>query len=232
MDANLLDIAVLAVLLFSGLFAMMRGFVQETLSIAGWIGAGLVALYGLPQARPIAAKYISSPTMADVAAGAALFLGTLVILSIITHFIAKQVRGSMLGHLDRSLGFGFGLARGALIACLAYMLALFIYTPEQGSAKEASGAKLPGWITEAKARPYLERGAIAISALLPEAYDMADRAKQVREDANTVMKANEIYNKMLAPKPRGEQQSGQPQNTAPTYSSSDRDAMNKLVQPK
>lgn len=227
MDANILDIAVLAVLLLSGLFAMMRGFVQEVLSIAGWIGAGFVALYGLPQARPIAAKYISSPTAADVAAGAALFLGTLVILSIITHFIARQVRGSMLGHLDRSLGFVFGLGRGALIACLAYMLALFIYTPEQGSAKEASGAKLPGWITEAKARPYLEQGAIVIGALLPEAYDMADKAKQAREDANTVMKANDIYKQMLAPKPRGEQQ--QPGQQAPTYSSSDRDAMNKLA---
>lgn len=228
MDANILDIAVLAVLLLSGLFAMLRGFVQEVLSIAGWIGAGLVTLYGLPQARPIAAQYISSPTMADVAAAGVLFLLTLVVLSIITHFIAKLVRGSVLSHLDRSLGFVFGLARGALIACLAYLLALFMYTPEQGSAKEASGAKLPVWISQAKSAPYLERGATAISTMLPEAYNMAEtKAKQVQQDATTVMK----FNDLLAPKPRGDQQ-GQPQNAAPAYTSSDRKAMDQLYQPK
>lgn len=230
MDPNALDIAVLAVLLLSGLFAMMRGFVQEVLSIAGWIGAALVALYGLPSARPIAQQYIASPTMADIAAGAALFLSTLVVLSIITHFIAKQVRGSMLGHLDRSLGFVFGLARGALIACLAYMLAMFMYVPEQGSAKEASGVKLPAWITEAKTRPYLERGAVAISAVLPDAYGLAEtKAKQAREDAETVMK----FNDLISPKPRGDQPTpASQQQDAPAYGSSERKDLDRLIKSK
>ncbi len=231
MDANVLDIAVLAVLLLSGLFAMMRGFVQEVLSIAAWIGAGLAALYGLAEARPIAQQYIANKAWADAAAGGALFLITLVVLSIITYFIARQVRGSMLSHLDRSLGFVFGLARGALIVCLAYMVAMFMYSPEQGSAKEASGAKLPAWIAQAKTRPYLEHGAVTISAVLPDAYALAEtKAKQVGEGADAVLKFNEL----MSPRPRGEQPgaAGQPQNTAPTYSSSDRKAMDQLYQSK
>jgi len=230
MDANVLDIAVLAVLLLSGLFAMMRGFVQEVLSIAAWVGAGLAALYGLPQARPFAQQYIGNKAWADAAAGGALFLITLVLLSIVTYFIAKQVKGSMLSHLDRSLGFVFGLARGALILCLAYMVAMFMFTPEQGSAKEASGAKLPMWISQAKSKPYLEHGAVTISTILPEAYDLAEtKAKQARDDAETVIKFNEL----LSPKPRGEQPAaGQPQNTAPAYSTSDRKAMDQLYQTK
>lgn len=231
MDANALDIAVLAVLLLSGLFAMMRGFVQEVLSIAGWIGAALVALYGLPLARPIALQYISSPTMADVAAGAALFLSTLLVLSIITHFIAKQVRGSMLGHLDRSLGFVFGLARGALIACLAYMVAVWLYQPSEGSAKEASGAKLPAWLTQAKTRPYLDQGARVISAALPEAYGIAEtKAKQASEDAQRVIELNKTYNELIAPRPvPAGQQQPQQQNTAPAYGSTERKDMDRLI---
>lgn len=225
MDANIVDIAVIAILLLSGLFALMRGFVQEVLSVAGWIGAALVALYGLPEARPIAQKYISSPTMADIAAGGVLFLSTLVVLSIITHFIAKQVRGSMLSHLDRSLGFVFGLARGALIACLAYLLALFLYTPEPGSKKEAEGAALPSWLTAAKARPYLERGAIAISSVLPEAFDVAEaRARQMRDGADAAVKLNDL----MSPKPRNDQVTPASQPGAPAYGSSERKDMDRL----
>jgi len=229
MDANALDIAVLAVLLLSGLFAMMRGFVQEVLSIAGWIGAALVTLYGLPQARPIALQYISSPTMADVAAGAALFLSTLLVLSIITHYIAKQVRGSMLSHLDRSLGFVFGLARGALIVCLAYMVAVWLYQPKEGSAKEAAGVKLPVWLTDAKTRPYLDLGADVIGAALPEAYGMAEsRAKQVDESARKAIELNRAYNNLMSPKPLGDQSTPANQAT-PSYSNSDRNDMNNAV---
>lgn len=226
MDANIVDIAVIAVLLLSGLFAMMRGFVQEVLSVAGWIGAALVALYGLPEARPIAQKYISSPTMADVAAGGVLFLVTLVVLSIITHFIAKQVRGSMLSHLDRSLGFVFGLARGALIACLAFLLALFLYTPEPGSKKEAEGAALPSWLTAAKSRPYLERGAIVISSVLPEAFDVAEaRTRQMRDGIEAGMK----YQDLVSPKPRSDKVTPASQPGSTGYDNSERKDMDRLI---
>ena len=45
MPITLLDIFLLAVMLISGLLAMIRGFMREILSIAAWVGAAVVTLY-------------------------------------------------------------------------------------------------------------------------------------------------------------------------------------------
>ncbi len=45
----------------------------------------------------------------------------LIVLSIITHLIARRVRRSHLGALDRSLGMVFGLLRGAILVCVAWL---------------------------------------------------------------------------------------------------------------
>ena len=89
---NYLDIIVLAVIALSALFAFARGFVKEALSIGAWIGAGLIALYGLPHARPFAKQFIANPTLAEIAAGAALFIVSLIVLSLVTSVIARRSR--------------------------------------------------------------------------------------------------------------------------------------------
>ena len=43
---NLVDLAVLVVIALSAIFAFARGFVREALSIAAWVGAALITLYG------------------------------------------------------------------------------------------------------------------------------------------------------------------------------------------
>ena len=45
MPITILDLALLAVMLVSGLLAMVRGFMREILSIAAWGAAALVTLY-------------------------------------------------------------------------------------------------------------------------------------------------------------------------------------------
>ncbi|HMA52223.1 MAG TPA: CvpA family protein, partial [Magnetospirillaceae bacterium] len=102
---NSVDIAVIIVLLVSGVFALMRGFVYEVLAMAGWVLAALAALWGLPYIRPLIAPHISNPTIADVAGGAAIFLVVLLVSSFITHSISRQVRKSAVSAVDRSLGF-------------------------------------------------------------------------------------------------------------------------------
>ena len=74
---NALDIIVIAVIALSALFAFARGFVKEALSIAAWVGAGLITLYGLPALRPVAQKYITTPLLADAVAGVTLFVVSL-----------------------------------------------------------------------------------------------------------------------------------------------------------
>ena len=109
------DIVIAAVLLISAVIALVRGFVKETLTIAGWIGAFFITLYGYEQVATLLADFIEESLFAQVIAAAALFLISLVILTIVSHMLAKQVQGSTLGHLDRALGFVFGLVRGLLL---------------------------------------------------------------------------------------------------------------------
>jgi membrane protein required for colicin V production len=154
---NTLDIIVLGIVGLSGLFAFARGFVREALSIGACVGAAFVAIYSFPLAQPFARKTIGSPALADIVAGAVLFLVPLVALNILTAGIAARVKGSSLSALDRTLGFVFGLVRGAVIACLAYLL-LSWALPEKD---------WPDWAQNARTRKLLASGADSLRSLVP-----------------------------------------------------------------
>src|SRR5882757_9795801 len=110
---TILDLVLLGVMLISGLLAMVRGFMREILSIAAWGAAALVTLYAFAKLLPTAKTYFNNDTIADVVVG--VFIGTLIVVSIITVRISDMILDSRIGALDRTLGFLFGLARGLLI---------------------------------------------------------------------------------------------------------------------
>ena len=155
---HIADGIIVVVLVVSGLLAYFRGFVKEILSVAGWIGAALVALYGFPCARPYVRELIGHDLGADIATGAGLFVVTLMVLTVISHSIARGVRESSVGGLDKSLGFVFGLLRGAVLVCLVYIGASWFWTEEQ----------LPDFVTEARAIPLVRAGRDLLLILVPE----------------------------------------------------------------
>lgn len=163
---NPVDIVVLVVLVFSAALAFFRGFVHEVLGIGAWIGAILAAIYGLPHAQPYARQYIPIEWAADLAAAVGIFLVTLVVLSIITALIARQVQDSALNTLDRSLGFLFGLARGGLIVIVLYMAASWLVPPD----------KQPKWVTQARSMPTIQKGAETLSTMIPD--DLLERGEE------------------------------------------------------
>jgi membrane protein required for colicin V production len=158
LPVNVVDLAVLAVLLISAVFAYARGFMHEILSIGGWIGAIFATIYGFPYAQPYARDLIPIQLAADLAAGVVIFVFTLFSLSLIIRGIAKHIQKSSLNVLDRSLGFLFGLIRGTVIVCLVYLGVEFLMTPEEQ----------PKWIREAKSMPLILRGADTLRGLIPE----------------------------------------------------------------
>lgn len=158
LPVNVVDLAVLAVLLVSAIFAYARGFMHEILSIGGWIGAIFATIYGFPYAQPYARDLIPIQLAADLAAGVVIFVFTLFSLSFIIRAIAKHIQQSSLNVLDRSLGFLFGLVRGALIVCLAYLGVEFLITPQEQ----------PTWLREAKSMPLILRGADGLRGMIPD----------------------------------------------------------------
>ena len=122
-SANWVDGVLLAVLVVSAILAFLRGFVREVLSIGAWAGALIVALVARPHVFPLVSPYVDPPWVADALGAGGVFLVALILLMVIAHWIANQVQGSVLGGLDRTLGIVFGLARGAFVVVLAYIVA-------------------------------------------------------------------------------------------------------------
>lgn len=152
------DLAVLIILLLSAIVAFVRGFVREFLGVLAWIGAAIVTLYAFPAAQPFLRQYISIEWMADLVTGLVIFIVSLVVFSTLAHFAARGVRTSALNAVDRSLGFLFGLLRGGILVCLAYLV--LVYASEDG--------RLPSWVEDARSRPFVDQGAAWLVGLVPE----------------------------------------------------------------
>jgi len=125
------DFVVLGVLAVSGLLALSCGFVREVLGLGAWIGAAAFTYWAMPLARPRFEQWITSPEWVAPVTGAALFIGSLLLLMVVSGWIGSIVRASALGGLDRSLGLVFGLARGALLVVFAYIATCMVIPIDQ-----------------------------------------------------------------------------------------------------
>src|SRR4029078_3201807 len=112
MPITILDLVLLAVMLISGLLAMVRGFMREILSIAAWAAAALVTLYSFSKLLPTAKTYFHNDTVATLVVVAGAFVATLIVFSFLTVRISDMILASRIGALDRTLRFLFGLERG------------------------------------------------------------------------------------------------------------------------
>src|SRR6201998_2733290 len=142
MPITILDLVLLAVMLISGLLAMVRGFMRELFSIAAWGTAALVTLYAFSKLLPTAKAYFNNDTVASVVVVAGVFIGTLIVVSIVTVRISDMILDSRIGALDGTLGFLFGLARGLLIVVVAFLFFSWLVPDKQR----------PDWVTGAKSR--------------------------------------------------------------------------------
>jgi membrane protein required for colicin V production len=158
MPITLLDIIVLSVMLLSGLLAMIRGFMREILSIAAWATAAIATLYAFPRLLPQAKTYFQNDTIAAIAVIAGVFIGTLVIATVITSKISDMVLDSRIGALDRTLGFLFGLGRGLLIVVVAFLFFAWLVPDKQQ----------PDWVRTAKSLSVLQSTGNWLMSMLPD----------------------------------------------------------------
>jgi membrane protein required for colicin V production len=157
MPFSVLDLVVLGVVVLSALLAAVRGATREVLAIIAWVAAAAIAWQFYPLLLPTVGQHVSNATVALVASIAAIFLGTLIVVSIITVKISDMILDSRIGAIDRSLGFLFGAARGFLICVIGWVFLAWLV---QG--------KMPEWAAQARSRPMLEKSGEALVAQLPE----------------------------------------------------------------
>lgn len=121
---NWADWTIVAILGISCLISLLRGFVREALSLISWLAASFVAIAFHERVADVFARWIDTPSIRTVLAYLALFIGTLLIGTLINTLIGSMLRASGLSGFDRVLGLAFGAARGLLI-----VLALVILLP-------------------------------------------------------------------------------------------------------
>jgi membrane protein required for colicin V production len=155
MPISWLDVILIAIMLISGFLAMVRGFTREVLSIFSWAVAAVAALYLTPRYSGVLSPYIDNPSLVQIVFAAAVFVVTLIIVSLITFRISDKVLDSRVGALDRTLGFIFGLARGFLLVAIVFILFTSLARDQ------------PEWIKNARSYPILQQTQVAIESLLP-----------------------------------------------------------------
>ena len=171
-----LDLAVLGIVLVSALLSMMRGFTREVLAIASWAAAAAAAYYFYPMVMPYLAPYIHKEIIAQAAAAAIVFFVTLIVVSLFTVRLSDAILDSKIGALDRSLGFVFGVARGFLLAVVAFAIFNWLVSEKQQ----------PEWVKNARTRPVLTETADRLVAMLPmDAAQTIDGWIQSRANATT-----------------------------------------------
>lgn len=170
------DVVVLSILAFSGVLSFARGLSREIISILALLLGLAGALFVFGRYRIDVQNFIRPSWLAD----GALFIGVFGILYLLTSFIlkgwAKTIRGRTPGALDRILGLGFGILRGAVLA------SLFVLVVSK-SAKDGEPAE---WMASATTYPALRKVSDTLQAL-PFA-----RVKEIGEDIKSKGETSDI----------------------------------------
>jgi membrane protein required for colicin V production len=210
---TLLDIILVAIMLISGLLALMRGFTREVLSLVAWGLAALAAFFALrtPKLVDLATQYISPEIVAKIALAGGTFVIVLIIVSLISVKLSDAVVDSAAGMFDRTLGFFYGLARGLVLVAIAYLFYGWLMPPDRQEP----------WIKSAYSLPILkEVGATILSFVPPD----------IAETLNNTALGN---GSPTQPQPKTDTQAGDsaaPQPGEEGYKSGETQGLDNLIQ--
>ena len=156
----------LAILLISGLLALVRGFVREALSVTAFVAASLAALWSLPVFIGPAREIIDPDWLAPVAVGAAVFILIYLAVTFVTSSLSRGLaKGEDVNVVDRTLGFAFGVVRGLVLLGLGVIFM---------AATMGESGRPPDWVTQARIYPLVGATARALQTLAPETSRLAE----------------------------------------------------------
>ncbi len=168
------DIAILVLLGLGAITGFMRGLVQEVFALAAWVLA-LVAIRNLH--TPLTAALIDivgTESGAAVLAFALLLLIPYAIVKLLSNRLGEASRNSVLGPIDRVLGFGFGAIKGMIIAVMAFSVLALGYDTIWGAGGR------PVWITQARAYPFVNAASEELVKLIAVRRNAAAEAEAKR----------------------------------------------------
>ena len=151
-----LDLVLLAIVGVSALAGLWRGLIGEVMALVVWAAAFWLAIGFGPQVAELYAGVVDAPTARWLLGYASVFVLALAIGGLVTWVLRKLVRSTGLSGSDRVLGLGFGVLRGAAVACVLVLVAGFTPLPQEA-----------GW-QQSELLPGFERGARWLQGWLPQ----------------------------------------------------------------
>ena len=158
-----LDIFVLLLMGGGAVFGFLRGFTQEVLALAAWI----LVIIGVRFLHTPVTDVLVAPVGSESGAAVLAFASIGIVIYSLGRWLARSIgrksRKSVLGPIDRVLGFGFGLIKGLIIATLAYLLVMLVYDTVFGA-----DSVRPEWLEESRTYPLLHASGNAIVEFVQE----------------------------------------------------------------
>ena len=141
------DIIVLIIVAVAAIGGFMRGLVQEVLSLAAWILAAFSVHYLHGPLTDFLRGYYDAEPATGILSFALLLLIPYAAMKLIAGNVGEASRDSILGPIDRVLGFGFGAVKGALIVVFAFSVLVLGFDTVWGFKGR------PDWIAQARTYP-------------------------------------------------------------------------------
>lgn len=127
---TMVDLLILGIILLSTLVSLVRGFVKEAMSLAGWVLALWIAMGFAGGFAEVFGKSIDDPTLRLLVSFITLFVFTLIVAAVANFFATQFVQRSGLTGIDRTIGLVFGFIRGIVLVTVSVMLAGLTQMPK------------------------------------------------------------------------------------------------------
>jgi membrane protein required for colicin V production len=174
-----LDILVLLAIFGFAAMGLLRGFVTEVLSLFAWLAAILALKFLHEPATNMLTHVVGTHSGASVLAFILIFLIVYIGGKVAAGAVGGGMRASILGPLDRALGFGFGALKGLIIATLAYLLINLGYDTIWGGQSER-----PEWMRNSRTSPLLNATGRAIVDWVAQRRKAGAGAEHAAADGN------------------------------------------------
>jgi membrane protein required for colicin V production len=183
MGLTALDMLVLIAVVGAAIMGLVRGFVTEVLSLFAWVAiTAALKLFHIAFAAALV-KVVGTASGAAVLAFALIVAVTYFGGRWVARSIGARIKGSVLGPVDRALGFGFGALKGLILASLAFLLVTLVVDTARGGP-----AQRPEWMVRSRTYPLLN----ATSAGIADFVDRRRRGQPVFGARSAVDGGNQV----------------------------------------
>jgi len=171
---NWLDVLLVLVLVWSVVVAVLRGFSREVIGLVSAIIGLFAGAWFYGPAGAFLHPYVSSRNVANFCGFVIVFVGVLVIGSLLGWAFGKLLKWAGLSWFDRLLGAVFGLVR-AVVVSVAVVMVLVAFTP---------GTNPPQGVVRSRLAPYVIDAAHVLTAATP--YELKDEFRKRYEQVKNI----------------------------------------------